>query len=223
MNGFLLFVEVIVVFSMLLALKRTLGKTGVFVWIALASVIANLETTKTVDIFGISVMMGNVMFASIFLATDILSECYGKKEAKKGVYIGVFSIVIYLVCTQLLLAYKPSGIDIAHNAMSDLFSLTPRVCIASLIMFFVANYVDVHIYSKMYKKFKGKKLWLRNNISTILCNCLENFGFVFLAFVGIYSVKDIIAIGVSTSIIEIGIALCDTPFLYAAKKMKGNE
>lgn len=63
----------------------------------------------------------------------------------------------------------------------------------------------------------GKALWLRNNLSTIVCNCLENFGFIGLAFWGIYDVKTIMTIAISTSIIEMCVAVLDTPFLYMAK------
>ena len=62
----------------------------------------------------------------------------------------------------------------------------------------------------------GKRLWLRNNASTILCNCAENFGFITLAFIGIYDLETILTIAISTSIIEAIVAVCDTPFLYVA-------
>lgn len=220
MNELLLFVEIIVVFSLILVAKRLFGKNGLFLWIGIASVLANIQVVKSIDIFSISATLGNVLFASNFLATDILSECYGKKEAKKGVYIGLFAVIVYLIITQISLLFTPNSIDIAQSSMQTLFSLAPRVCIASLTMFFIANLVDVHLYDKLNKKFKGKKLWLRNNISTIVCNCLENFGFVFLAFLGTYSINDIFMIALSTCFIEIIIALCDTPFLYIAKKVK---
>jgi uncharacterized PurR-regulated membrane protein YhhQ (DUF165 family) len=61
-------------------------------------------------------------------------------------------------------------------------------------------------------------------VATILCNCLENFGFIGLAFAGIYDFGTIITIAVSTSIIEAIVAVCDTPFLYAARRIKcGDE
>lgn len=220
MNEVLLFIEIIVVFSILLIAKRLFGKSGLFLWIGIASILANIQVVKSVDIFGISATLGNVLFASNFLATDILSECYGKKEAKKGVYIGLFAVIAYLIITQLSLLFTPNEIDVAQSSMKTLFSLAPRVCISSLVMFFIANLVDVHLYDKLHKKFKGEKLWLRNNISTIVCNCLENFGFVFLAFTGTYPITDVLMIAVTTCAIEIIIAICDTPFLYLAKHIK---
>jgi uncharacterized integral membrane protein (TIGR00697 family) len=86
-------------------------------------------------------------------------------------------------------------------------------------MFAIANLMSVTIYDKLHQYFEGKKMWIRNNVTTIFCNCLENFGFVFLAFAGIYPAEEILMIALSTCVIEIGVALCDTPFLYIGKKL----
>lgn len=218
MNELLFLVEMILVFVMVVLAKKFFGKEGLFIWIAIASILANIQVTKSINIFGISATLGNVLFSSNFLATDILTECYGMKEAKKGVYISLFSIICYICISQLTVLFSPNEIDIVSSSMSQLFSLAPRVCISSVLMCFIANFADVVLYEKLLNKFKGKYMWLRNNISTILCNCLENFFFVFLAFAGIYEFKKIIIIAASTSILEIIIAICDTPFLYLAKK-----
>lgn len=220
MNEFLMIIEIIIMFGMLVLAKKFFGKEGVFVWIGIASILANIQVSKCINIFGISGTLGNVMFASNFLATDILSECYGEKEARKGVYIGLFSVIVYLICMQLSIVFIPNEIDEVNSAMKTLFGFAPRICISSLIMFFIANLVDVKLYNYLKKKCKNKKLWFRNNISTIICNCLENFGFVFLAFLFTYPFIDILEIAISTCIIEILIAVCDTPFLYISSKIK---
>ena len=87
-------------------------------------------------------------------------------------------------------------------------------------MLTISNFVDVKLYSWLKKKTNGKYMWFRNNICTILCNGLENFIFTFLCFTGIYSIGDMLMIGLATTIIETLIALCDTPFLYLSKKIK---
>ena len=219
MNEILLIVEIVLMFSSILILKRLFCKEGLFLWIGLASVLANIQVVKGVDMFGFTSAAGNVLFASVFLATDLLRECYGKEAARKGVYIGISSVVVYLICTQLTLLYVPNSIDISQSAMQTLFSFSGRVCIASLLMYAVANLVDVFIYDKMYTACKGKHMWLRNNVATIVCNSFENFGFAFLAFAGVYPIGDILLIAISGCAIEIGIALCDTPFLYWGKKL----
>ena len=175
MNEFLMIIEIIIMFGMLVLAKKFFGKEGVFVWIGIASILANIQVSKCINIFGISGTLGNVMFASNFLATDILSECYGEKEARKGVYIGLFSVIVYLICMQLSIVFIPNEIDEVNSAMKTLFGFAPRICISSLIMFFIANLVDVKLYNYLKKKSKNKKLWFRNNISTIICNCLKKY------------------------------------------------
>lgn len=223
MNELIICIEIFVLFSILLLCKKLFGKTGVIVWVSLATVLANIITAKNANVFGLSTAIGTVMFASTFLATDILTECYSAKDAKKAINIGLFSNVVLIVSTQIALLYTPSEFDYAHNAMSTLFSLNLRISIASAVMYYIANMADIYIFSKLKVKTYGRMLWLRNNVATILCNCLENFGFIWLAFAGIYDIQTIVTIAVSTSIVEALVAICDTPFLYIARKMKSGE
>ena len=220
MNELLLFVEIIIVFSLLLISKKFFGKAGLFAWIGIASIIANLQTAKNIDLFGLNATLGTVMFASTFLATDIISECYGMKESKKGVFIGLFSVIVFLISTQLMLMFKPNELDMVDGSMQTLFGLTPRICLSSVFMYFIANMADVYLFEKLKKKFQDKKLWLRSNIATIICNGLENFLFMMLAFIGIYSIKDVLIIGLTTTVIEAFVSICGTPFLYTAKRLK---
>lgn len=218
-NIILLFVEIIITFSLLLTFYKLFGKVGLFVWVAIATVLANIITAKNADIFGMSVAIGTVMFASTFLATDILSEKYSPEDAKKAVYIGLFSSAVLIIATQIALKYTPSMIDYANDSMTTLFGLNLRISLASMLMYFISNMADVFIFNKMKEKMQGRMLWLRNNVATILCNCLENFGFITLAFIGIYDFKTILIIAGSTSVIEIVAAVCDTPFVYLANRI----
>jgi hypothetical protein len=194
---------------------------GIISWVGIATVLANVITAKNADIFGMSTAIGTVMFASTFLATDILTEYHSVKDAKTAIYVGLFADVILIVSTQIALLYKPSEFDYAHDAMQTLFSLNLRISLASMVMYFIANVADVAIFNKLKEKSNGKNLWLRNNVATIICNCTENFGFITLAFIGIYDWQTIITIAVSTSIIEAIVAVCDTPFVYLAGKLNG--
>ena len=72
---------------------------------------------------------------------------------------------------------------------------------------------------KIKEKVPGK-LWLRNNVSTMICNSIENYLFSFLAFAGLMDITTILSIATLASVLEIVIAACDTPFLYLSKKLK---
>lgn len=223
MNIAVFIMETLCVFGLLVLVKKLFGKEGVIAWVGLATILANVITAKNAQIFGLNTAIGTVMFASTFLATDILAECYGRQYAKKAVLLGLFSSALLIIATQIALMYKPSDFDIADTPMRELFGLNLRISVSSMIMYVIANMADIALFEKIKEQTNGKKLWLRNNVATILCNCLENFGFIFLAFVGIYDLNTIINIALSTSVIELIAALIDTPFLYLAKRTEGGE
>lgn len=219
MNNILLVVSIIGVFSIMLVVKKFLGKEGLIGWIGIASILANLLLLKSVDVLGISATLGNVLFASNFLATDMLTENYGYKDAKKGVKFGIFSVLFFMIATQVALLYIPSTEDFAQESFQLLFSFVPRISLASVSMFALSNFVDIRLYEHLRKKTNGKKMWLRNNLCTIISNGGENFLFYLIAFGGTMPMSVILSIALSATIIEVIIALCDTPFLYLSKKI----
>ena len=217
MNELLFFIEIVLTFGCVVAAKKIFGKAGLIAWIAIAMILANLTVVKTIDLFGIEATLGNIMFASTFLAGDMLNENYGRQAAHKGILVGLAGVLVFMVCTQISLLYTPSTYDISQEAMALLFTLNLRTSIASVAMCILANWLNVSLYAKIRELTNGKYLWLRNNVTTITCNCIENFLFVLLAFGGIYSMEQILAIALSTCAIEIFLAVCDTPFLYLSR------
>ena len=89
-------------------LYRLFGKTGLQVAIATAIILANLQGPKLTIIFGVETTLGVIFYSSIFFATDVLSENYGKAEANKAVRMGFAVSVIVLVMMSLALLYQPS-------------------------------------------------------------------------------------------------------------------
>ena len=220
MNNILLAVSIIGVFSVMLLVKKFLGKEGLIGWVGVSSILANLLLLKSVDILGIGATLGNVLFASNFLATDMLTENYGYKDAKKAVRFGIFSVLFFMLATQVALLFVPNASDFAQDSFKLLFSFVPRISIASVSMFAVSNFVDIRLYEFLRVKSGGKKMWLRNNLCTIVSNGGENFLFYLIAFAGTMPISTILMMALSATIIEVIIAICDTPFLYISKKIK---
>lgn len=220
MNTVYLFLEILICFSAVVLIGKLFGKNGLIAWVGIASVLANIITAKTSNILGLDAAQGSVLFASTFLATDILCEKYGKREAKTGVLVGLFSSVALIVATQIALLYSPVDYDYADAPMQVLFGLNLRITASSIVMYLIANLADIAVFDKLKQVTGGKWLWLRNNVATILCNCIENFGFIFLAFLGIYSAGQCFEIAIATSVIEIVAAVCDTPFAYLGRKLE---
>ncbi|MFA7746536.1 queuosine precursor transporter, partial [Salinicoccus roseus] len=76
---------------------------------------------KTVELFGLTATLGNIMYGTVFFATDVLNEKYGPREARKAVWLG-FSTLLALTCAmQGALLYKPAASDIAQPALETIF------------------------------------------------------------------------------------------------------
>jgi len=217
-NVFILLINIVVTFSFVIIIEKIFKKEGLYAWACIALVAANILECKTIGLGKFTATSGNVLFASIFLATDIMSEKYGKEYSKKAIKLAVFSIIAFTIIMQIGLLFQPDSTDMAHDAMSVLFGINLRVTIASVVMFYISNNVDIFLFEKIKKKIPDK-LWIRNNVATITSNVLENYFFVFFAFIGIYDFFTIINIATTISVIEIIIAILDTPFLYFSKKL----
>lgn len=212
-------VGIIICFSLEVLVEKIFKKEGLYVWIAVALITANLIVNKNIDILGLQATLGNILFASTFLATDILSEKYSPKESRKAINIGIVALILFTLATQFTLLFKPNSLDLVNDSLKNVFAFSLRTNAASIFCCYLSNMLDIRLFEKIKERIPNK-LWLRNNVATIISNCLENYLFIFLAFVGIFSMKDILIIGTTTSILEIIIGICDTPFLYLSKKIK---
>lgn len=108
---------------------------------AIATVLANIEVIILVKAFGMEQTLGNVLFASTFLITDILSECEGRKEANKAVTMSIFVSVFFLLLSQSWLLYVPSAGDTMMPSIKAVFSNTPRMILASLVVYVVSQFL----------------------------------------------------------------------------------
>ncbi|NLA98459.1 MAG: queuosine precursor transporter, partial [Spirochaetales bacterium] len=90
MNELFWFVMLLCNFTLIMFAFRRWGKLGLFIWVPISVIVANIQVTKNVMLFGLEATLGNIVYATGFLATDILTEFYGKKESAKAVAIGFF-------------------------------------------------------------------------------------------------------------------------------------
>ena len=135
----------LVTFILMVIMFRCFGKQGLIAWVAIGTIIANIQVIKTVHIFGISATLGNVMFASIYLATDILNDIYGRKVAKRAVWLGFSSTLVMIIVMQMSLHFIPE--DMAQKSLSTIFDLVPRIAVGSIIAYIIGQHVDVFIFS----------------------------------------------------------------------------
>ena len=220
-NESLWFLMLLVNFLFILFAFIRFGRIGLFIWVPISSILANIQVVLLVNLFGFNTTLGNIMYAGGFLVTDILSELYGEKDAKNAVKIGFLSLVAMAVIMKIAVMFEPAEIKagIANFAsMKLIFDFMPRVLFAGLVAYGVSQTHDVWAYSFWRKKFPANKyIWIRNNASTVVSQFIDTLIFTLLAFYGIYDLSVLVEIFFVTYVMKVIVAICDTPFVYMAR------
>jgi len=200
-------------------MKLDIGmKTNILLGIFVGALIAaNLIGLKIAE-FGIfQASVGILLFPILFLITDVIEEVHGKKKAHEFVIIGFITLIIVLVVTVIAVILPFAERSLVKDEYTTIFSTTIRIFIASITAFLIAQFHDVWAFNFWRKKTKGRYLWLRNNLSTIVSQFLDTTIFMFIAFYNIspkFNVEYIFTLIIPYWLVKVLFAILDTPFCY---------
>ena len=210
--------------SFAIILFRLFGRQGLYASIVISLLLANLQGPKLTEIFGMQTSMGVILYSSIYFATDLLSERYGKREATRAVMIGFVVSVIIIVMISISLMYLPAtnpetaGLaQSIHQATATLFTFTPRFVLGSLLAYLISQRFDVWIFHKIKTKTQGRHLWLRNNASTMVSQAIDTLIYGIVVWWGVVDFATAMQLALAKYLFKIIIALVDTPFIYLAR------
>ena len=205
---------------------RFFGKEGLLACIVLSILLANLQGPKLTVIFSMQTSLGVIFYSSIFFATDLMSEKFGKKEADRAVMMGFSISVIILLMLSISLLFLPSiqgnqtfSTDV-HQAFVKILDFTPRFIIGSLFSYLISQRFDVWCFHKIKHWTNGKHLWLRNNLSTMASQTIDTTLYSLVVWWGVVDLETAIQLGLAKMAFKIGIAAFDTPFIYWARSWK---
>jgi uncharacterized integral membrane protein (TIGR00697 family) len=208
-----------------LVLYRLFGKAGLQAAIATAIILANLQGPKLTVIFGMETSVGVIFYSSIFFATDVLSENYGRAEANKAVRMGFAVSIIVLVMLSFATLYQPSMMPETakfsaevHNAFATIVNFTPRMILGSLLAYIISQSFDVWAFHSIKSITGDRWLWLRNNLSTMSSQVIDTAIFTLVVWAPIVGIRSALALGFAKYVFKLVIALIDTGFIYWAKR-----
>jgi len=224
-NEILIIISFLIIYGSVTGFYRFFGKNGLLAFNVCATLLANIEVLILVRAFGIEMTLGNILFASTFLVTDILSENHSRKDANRAVLISTLCSILFIAVSQMWLLYTPSENDWASGPIRTIFSSTPRIVCSSLLVYLISQLTDVWLYHKWWdwcrKKFGDEKkgLWIRNNGSTMISQLLNTLLYTFFAFYGTYEIHTLLSIFLSSYLIFFVTSLLDTPFVYLCRNI----
>jgi uncharacterized integral membrane protein (TIGR00697 family) len=204
---------------------RLFGERGLLASIVLAILLANLQGPKLTVIFGMQTSLGVIFYSSIFFATDVLSEKYGRAVAGRAVLIGFGTSVVIVLMLSIALLFKPSeqpgsaafSAEI-HAAFASILNFTPRFVFGSLFAYLISQSFDVWCFHAIKKRTAGRHLWLRNNLSTMTSQMVDTLLYSFVVWWGVVDLQTAIQLGLVKYGFKVAIAAIDTPFIYWARR-----
>jgi hypothetical protein len=180
-----------------------------------------IGTTKFVNVFGLTVPAGTLAYPFTFLATDLICELYGKKRAQVLVWVG-FSMNFFMLGLMMLGHYlkDASGVSGATSTFESVYGFMIGNVIASMFAYLVAQSVDVKLFHFWKHLTKGKHLWLRNNLSTVVSQLVDTTAILSVLYIAnnlgdsVRTISDLISLIIASYLFKFCIALLDTPLFY---------
>ncbi|MHA1539759.1 MAG: queuosine precursor transporter [Alphaproteobacteria bacterium] len=227
-------IMILVAFSAVLIMLRLFGEVGLYLFVVIGIIAANLLVLKIVKFpfYTHPVALGTELFAITYLCTDILSEYFSKEHAKKAVWLGFSSFFVMTILMMIGMGYAPVSLEMAgaemgwavenHDHIKALFLPAPAIFIASMAAYLTSQFHDIWCFKKISQLTNGRYLWLRNNVSTAISALIDNIIFSTLAWVVLspnpVETKTLIFTYIlGTYLLRLAISVLDTPFIYLAR------
>lgn len=170
---------------------------------------------------------GAVIWPVVFITSDLINEYFGKPGVKRISYLAAALIAYSFVVIFMAMELPPAqwwldsnNQDSAGNyfnmdfAFNKILGQGQRIIIGSLAAFLLGQLVDVFVFQRLRKVTGSKMLWLRATGSTLVSQFIDSFVVLYIAFAGIFSHQQIIAIGITNYIYKFSVAILLTPVIY---------
>jgi uncharacterized integral membrane protein (TIGR00697 family) len=187
-----------------------------FVWHPLSFAELWGASWKSFSEFKFELSVGILPYPITFLITDCISEIYGRKRANQTVIAGFWAALFVLLIVIVANASEAtSWSPVDNGTFETVFGLTAAAVGASMAAYLIAQLIDVRIYHFWKRVTRGKKLWLRNNFSTIASQLVDTATvLLLLCSAGVIAWERFIELFAYGFLFKMLVALFDTPLLY---------
>jgi hypothetical protein len=198
--------------------------TGFFVAILL---ISNVASSKLVVFGRFTFDGGTLLFPLSYIFSDLLTEVYGFRIARRTIWIG-FASQLAAVLLFGIVGHLPAPTDWDGSAAYQrILSSTTRIIIGSCLAYFAGSWVNDMLMSVLKKFTRGRFLWTRTIGSTLIGEGLDTALFCIVAFAGAINNDLLLKIILSNYIFKCGVEAAFTPATYwicrTVKRLEGMD
>jgi hypothetical protein len=145
---------------------------------------SNIIAVKLVNIFGLVLPAGIIIFPISYIFGDVLTEVYGYHQARRVIWLGFFCNLIAVVAIWLGQILPAASFWEGQAAYERILGYTPRLLGASFLAYLVGEFANSFVMAKMKIATSGRWLWTRTIGSTLVGQGLDSLVFMTLAFIG---------------------------------------
>lgn len=172
--------------------KNNPKQYNVLVWaLTMCLIISSIAATKICNIFGMEIDGGSITFPITYIITDLITEKYGFKSARRAILISMMSLfLVSLILYFITLIPAASGFS-NHEAFSQIFSFTPIIFLATILSYLIGELTNSFIMFRLKLKYNGKYFLVRAITSTMCGALLDTSVFCYVAFFNVLEVMQI--------------------------------
>ena len=173
----------------------------------------------TLPIIGaVSFGAGNLFFPISYIFGDVLTEVYGYARARRAIWAG-FAGLLFASGMSWFILNVPANPNEPFNAqyqpaLETAFGTTFRIVCASILAYWVGDFVNSYVLAKMKLWTNGRYLWTRTIGSTICGQGVDSLIFYPLAFYGIWSGDALLAVVAFNFVFKVMVEVLFTPVTY---------
>lgn len=186
--------------------------TAFFVMILL---VTNIISTKIIALGVFTFDAGTLIFPLTYILGDVFTEVYGYSRVRKIIWIGFFTSLMAMGVFMVVGAWPAAPEWVYQDAYDTVLGLTPRIIGASLVAYFIGQFINAYLMAKMKIRSQGKNLWLRLITSTVVGQGVDTVVFVLLAFYGVLEMDLLLFILISKYLFKVSMEIVLTPLTYS--------
>ncbi len=176
--------------------------------------------------YTMSVPVGVLAYPFTFLATDLISELFGRKKAQLVVWVGFFmnGFMLLLMSVGHWLP-NTGGVSGGIQLFEGVYEFMILNTVASMIAYLTAQTIDVRLFHFWKNLTDGKHLWLRNNASTMFSQLVDSTAILTILYLAgnlgdsVTSVATLVILIINSYLFKFFFALFDTPLFYLGVKL----
>lgn len=173
----------------------------------------------TLPVIGaVSFGAGNLFFPVSYIFGDVLTEVYGYARARRAIWAGFAALLFASLMSWFILSVPPDPAEPFNEkyqpALETAFGSTFRIVCASILAYWVGDFVNSYVLARLKLLTQGRHLWTRTIGSTICGQGVDSLIFYPLAFYGVWTGEALVAVVIFNFVFKVMVEVAFTPVTY---------